>query len=351
MTLEAHISVSRGDFHLDVRLEASGGQVVALLGPNGSGKSTTLSALAGLVPLDAGRVSIQDRVIEDPERRISLTPERRGVSLVFQDYLLFPHLSALDNVAFGLRARGHSRREARRQAAEWLDRFDLGPKEAEKPRRLSGGQAQRVALARALATEPDLLLLDEPLAALDAGTRSVVRRDLRQILDEFGGSTVMVTHDPVDAFALASQVVVLGDGAVTQAGPIIDLTVRPKSRYVADLLGLNLLSGTAHGHSVALDETGATISLAEAAEGAVLALVHPHAVAVYTTQPSGSPRNQWPARIESFDLLGDRVRVRTAGPVPLVGEITAGALADLGLTEGQDVWIAVKATEISTYPR
>ncbi len=351
MTLHATLDVRRAPFHLDIDLDVAPGEVVALLGPNGSGKSTALHAVAGLLAVDAGTVTIDGEPLDDPVADRFVPAERRPVSLVFQDYLLFPHLSALDNVAFGLRARGTPSAEARATAGAWLDRMGLSDLGGRKPRRLSGGQAQRVALARALAPHPRVLLLDEPLAALDAGTRAAVRRDLRHHLSAFDGATVLVTHDPLDALALASRVVVLDGGRVTQAGPIAELTARPRSRYVAELVGLNLIAGAAHGHAVAIGDAGATLAIADAAEGDVFALVHPHAVAVHTVEPEGSPRNRWPARIAGLDLLGDRVRLRLDGPVPLIAEVTADAVASLDLHEGRDVWATVKATEVTTYPR
>lgn len=351
MMLEAGFSVRRGGFNLQMDLAAGAGDVVALLGPNGSGKTTALHALAGLLPIDSGRIVLDAEVLDDPAQDRFVVPERRPVSLVFQDYLLFPHLSARDNVAFGIRAGGTSPGQARREAEKWLGRFGLAELTRRKPRELSGGQAQRVALARALATSPSLLLLDEPLAALDAETRIAVRRDLREHLTGFGGGTIMVTHDPLDALALASRVIVLDDGRVTQTGGIADLSARPRSRYVADLVGLNLLTGAAKGSSVTVDGTAATLAVGESAHGEVFVLVHPHAVALYRSRPDGSPRNTWRARIEGFDLLGDRVRVRTRGPVPLVAEVTSRAVAELELHEGDEVWVGVKATEIATYPR
>ena len=344
------LDVRLGDFTLDAPLRVAAGEVVAVLGPNGSGKTTLLRLLAGLLALDGGHLALDEVVLDDPARGTFVVPERRPVSVVFQDYLLFPHLSAVDNVAFGLRARGLAKAAARAEAMAWLERLDLGDRATDRPRRLSGGQAQRVALARALAPSPRLLLLDEPFAALDAGTRTTVRRDVRRHLDEFGGATILVTHDPLDAIALASRVVILEGGRVTQEGAIQAITERPTSRYVADLIGLNLLHGTAHGTTVTLGGTGAVVAIADHAEGPVHALIHPHAVALHTTRPDGSPRNQWPGRIEGFDLLGDRVRVRVRGDVPLVAEVTPAAVQALDLHEGQDVWTAVKATEIATYP-
>ncbi len=351
MTLHAHLKIRRGEFALDVAIEAAPGEVVALLGPNGSGKTTALHALAGLVPLDGGAISLDGELLDDPVQGTFVHPHQRAVSLVFQEYLLFPHLSALDNVAFGLRARGMGRAEAQRQATAMLDRFGLADKARAKPSHLSGGQAQRVAIARALATEPSLLLLDEPLAALDATTRATVRRDLRAHLAAFGGVAVVVTHDALDALALASRVVVLDGGSVTQDGPIAELAARPRSRYVADLVGLNLLHGHATGFTVTVASSGERITVADRVDGDVYVLIAPRSVALHTSEPDGSPRNRWPAMIAGFDLLGDRVRVRVDGPVPLVAEITAAAFTTLALHEGQSVWVAVKATEITTYPR
>ena len=350
MSVDAVLDVAVGDFRLDAALRVEAGEVVAILGPNGSGKTTMLRLLAGLLALDGGHVALDEVVLDDPARRVFVVPERRPVSVVFQDYLLFPHLSALDNVAFGLRARGLAKARARADARVWLERLGLGDRSADTPRHLSGGQAQRVALARALAPNPRLLLLDEPFAALDAGTRTTVRRDVRRHLDDFAGATVLVTHDPLDAIALASRVIILEAGRVTQEGAIQAITERPTSRYVADLIGLNLLRGVARGTTVTLDSSGAAVAIAEHADGPVHALIHPNAVALHANRPDGSPRNQWPGRIEGFDLLGDRVRVRIHGEVPLVAEVTPAAVQALDLHEGQDVWTAVKATEIEVYP-
>jgi molybdate transport system ATP-binding protein len=352
MILDAELDVRVGAFRLQAPLQIDAGEVVAVLGPNGSGKTTTLRLLAGLLALDAGHLELDGVRLDDPERGTFAVPERRAVSVVFQDYLLFPHLSALDNVAFGLRSRGVAKAEAHATAQRWLERLDLADKARDKPRTLSGGQAQRVALARAFAPAPRLLLLDEPLAALDAGTRTTVRRDLRRHLDDFGGATVLVTHDPLDALALASRIVILEDGRITQQGTIDEITTRPRSRYVADLIGLNLLHGRASGTTVTLGDPAAEqhVAIADPADGPVHVLIHPHAVSLHRERPEGSPRNQWSGVIEGFDLLGDRVRVRVGGPVPLVAEVTPAAVAELDLREGQTVWTAVKATEVETYP-
>ena len=233
-------------FELDVELDAKPGEVVALLGPNGAGKTTVFRCLAGLLPIDAGRIDLDGDVPRRPGGRRLRRPRSSARSpSSSRSYLLFPNLTALENVAFGLRARGVAKARGPRDGpAHWLERVGLADHAGHRPRALSGGQAQRVALARALATEPRLLLLDEPLAALDAGTRGDVRRDLRHHLATFDGVRLLVTHDPVDAYALADRVVILEAGRVVQTGTLADVTAQPRSRYIADLIGINLLTGT-----------------------------------------------------------------------------------------------------------
>jgi molybdate transport system ATP-binding protein len=347
--LTAHVAVRLGALDLDLAIEAASGEIVAILGPNGAGKSTFLRAVAGLVPLGAGRVAVDDLVLEDVARGIRLPPERRPIGVVFQDYLLFPHLSAVENVAFGLRARGTSARDARIRAKEWLDRMDLGQHAEARPRALSGGQAQRVALARALAISPRLLLLDEPLAALDASARSEVRRDLKRHLVSFAGVRIVITHDPLEAVALADRLVIIERGRVVQTGSPAEVTQRPRSRYVADLVGVNLLRGTATAGQVAVSG-GASLQSADGAEGEVFAVIHPRAVALHRVRPEGSPRNVWRGRASTLDFQGDRVRVGVQGEMPIVAEVTPAAVRDLDLAEGGEVWVSVKATEISVYP-
>jgi len=348
VSLQVDCTVRVGDLDLDVEITAPGGAVTAVLGPNGAGKTTLLRAIAGSISMDRGSITLGDTVLDRPPD-VFVTPEHRNVGIVHQDYLLFPHLSALDNVAFGPRSRGHSTRDARARATELLEQVGVSAHARSKPRALSGGQAQRVALARALATEPAALLLDEPLAALDAGTRIEVRRDLRRYLADFAGPTLLVTHDPVDALALADNVVILEAGRITQTGTIAEVTSRPRTRYVADLIGTNLLRGTAVGSAVDVGD-GFVVTVADPHEGPVFLTVPPSAVALHRERPGGSPRNQWLATVARFDLLGDRVRVCLATPVGLVAEITPSAAAELDLGEGDPVWASVKATEISAYP-
>ena len=275
--------------------------------------------------------------------------ERRPIGVVFQDYLLFPHLSALENVAFGLRARGLPKAEARRRAAGWLERVGLAAHAAARPRALSGGQAQRVALARAMAGDPRLLLLDEPLAALDAATRTEVRRDLRRHLASFDGTRLLVTHDPFEALVLADRLVVLEDGRVTQTGSPAEVSGRPRSRYVAELVGVNLYRGRAEGASIEL-EGGGRLVAADGHRGQVFAAVHPHAVALHRRPPEGTPRNIWPGTADALEVVGDRVRVRMSGTVPIVAEVTPAAASELRLADGGPVWATVKATEVTVYP-
>jgi molybdate transport system ATP-binding protein len=348
MSLAVTLTVRRGQLTVDLDLAVADGEVLAVLGPNGAGKSTLLRVLAGLLPPDTGRITVDGDVWDDAD--VHVPPHRRRVGMVFQDYLLFPHLSALENVAFGLRTRGMRHAEARTRAAEWLERVGLAEFGDRRPAQLSGGQAQRAALARALATDPALLLLDEPLSALDARTRLTVRAELRRHLAAFGGSTVLVSHDPVDAMALADRVVVVEDGRVVQEGTPGEVARRPRTDYVARLVGLSLLPGTADGTTVRLDD-GGVVAVAEEVAGPVFVAVRPESVALYLTRPEGSPRNVWPAHLVGATPHGAVVRCELDGEVPLVADITASAFAELGLAPGSPVWATVKASEIAVYAR
>ena len=274
--LDADIQLRLSRLNLDAAFTVASGEVLALLGPNGSGKSTTLRALMGLLPLAGGRVVLDGTVLEDPAQRIKIPPEKRPIALMFQDYLLFPHLSALENVAFGLRAKGTDKKTAREKASETLARLGLDGLAEARPGSMSGGQQQRVAMARALVTDPKLLLLDEPLAALDVSTKTDVRRLLREVLRDSDAANVLVTHDLLDAVALGDRMVVIEDGAIVQTGTPAEVTARPRSRYVADLVGVNLLRGTARGTVLELDGGGQLIC-AEPATGPVLAVIAPAA--------------------------------------------------------------------------
>ena len=348
--LDAEVVVKyEGGFALDVRLEIGAGEVVALLGPNGAGKTTALRALAGLTSLTGGRISVDGQVLDDPAARVWVPPEDRPTGVVFQDYLLFPHLSALDNVAFGPRSHGEPTKTARDLAAGWLNRVGLAAHARSKPRQLSGGQAQRVALARALVLDPLLLLLDEPLAALDARTRLDTRAELDRHLRDHPGATLLVTHDPLDALVLADRLVIVEDGRVVQEGDATEITAHPRSDYVARLVGLNLYRGRAAERMVRV--TGDfLLAIAEPIEGEVFVAFPPSAVALYPSRPDGSPRNTWSATIAGIERHGDSLRVQLAGPVTAAADITPLAAAHLDLAPGRTVWATVKATETRVYP-
>jgi molybdate transport system ATP-binding protein len=352
MTLHAELLVRRSNFTLALDLTVEPGEVVALLGPNGAGKTTALRAIAGLLAVDEGRIALGDTIWDEPPRTFR-APDRRPIGVVFQDYLLFNHLSCLENVAFGLRARGVDKPTAREEAARRLEAVGLSEYARTRPRALSGGQAQRVALARALATDPELLLLDEPLAALDASTTLHVRAELGQHLARFNGRTLLVTHDPLDAMVLADRLVIVENGQVVQEGKPTDVAHQPRTDYVAQLVGLNLFRGTAEGTAVELNG-GGSITLAEPATGPVHVAFPPTAVGLYPTNPSGSPRNTWPATVTGIEQHAHTVRVRLDasphGPNDLLADITPAAVADLRLTPGQSLHATLKATEVRTYP-
>jgi len=344
--LEADFGLRRGDsFRLDLRLSIPAGTTVALLGPNGAGKSTAVSAIAGLLPIDSGSISLAGIALDAPARDVFVPPESRRVGVVFQDYLLFPHMTVIENVAFGLRSRGSSRPEAMDRARSWLERLELGGLERRKPSQLSGGQAQRVALARALVIEPDLLLLDEPLAALDVTTRADLRRTLARHLDGFPGPRLVITHDPTEAFLLADEVHIIENGAVTQSGSPDEIRLRPRTPYAADLAGSNLVFGNASGGQVEIGSHVIYVAEQEL-EGEVLLTIRPSAISLHRSPPEGSPRNTWQTTVAVMERLGERTRIRTGVPLPLTVEVTSEATAALGLGEGEEVWVAIKATEI-----
>jgi molybdate transport system ATP-binding protein len=234
--LEVDLLVRRGGFALELRFALAPGTTAALLGPNGSGKSTLVDALAGLVPLARGDVMLAGRPLEHTARRLRLAPQERGLGVMFQGYCLFKHMSARDNVAYGLRARGVPRARARAEAQAWLERLGVADVADRRPDALSGGQAQRIALARAMITRPALLLLDEPLAALDVSARAHARALLAGWLAEAGAIGLVVTHDVRDALALAGELLVLEDGRLTAHGRADDLRARPPTPYVAAAL-------------------------------------------------------------------------------------------------------------------
>ena len=342
--LDARVVVEREGFVLDVSVSIPPNRTVAVLGPNGAGKTTLVEVLAGLAPLDRGYVRLGGRLLDDPDAGVFVEPSRRRIGVAFQDGMLFPHLNALENVAFGLRARGVPRSESRRVAGEWLAAVGLSDLTERRPRALSGGQAQRVAFARALATEPEMLLLDEPFSALDITSRAGLRRMLREHLAGYSGPRLLITHDPTEAFLLADELVILEGGSVVQTGKADEIRLRPASRYAADLAGVNLLVGTASGRVLTVD--GHDLVIAGGMEGRVIATVHPRAISIHLDRPGGSPRNSWQTTIRHVDHHADRVRIQTGRPLPLTAEVTPDAQASLNLFPGSSVWLSVKATEV-----
>ncbi|MFI5763580.1 ABC transporter permease [Streptomyces sp. NPDC051563] len=328
----------------ELTLDAEPGTTIAVVGENGAGKTTLLRALLGLTPRAHAELRLGDADVT------GLPPHRRQVAWVPQDGALFPHLSALANTSYGLRARRVPRAAARAEAQAWLDRLGVGHLAHRKPAQLSGGQAQRVALARALAARPRLLLLDEPLAALDQTTRAHVRHTLRTHLAGFGGVCLIVTHDPVEAVSLADRVLVLADGRTLQDAPPSEVTRQPRSPWVARMLGRNAWPGTATADGLELAAGGRLVVAEALPEGAqALAIIAPEAVSVHRDRPSGSPRNVWPGTVREITSAGSRLRVLVASDraPDLVAEITPEAAAELGIVDGAAVWTSVKATEVT----
>ncbi|MGW1770442.1 ABC transporter permease [Streptomyces sp. NPDC002104] len=328
----------------ELTLDAEPGTTIAVVGENGAGKTTLLRALLGLTPRAHAELRLGDAEVT------ALPPHRRQVAWVPQDGALFPHLSALANTSYGLRARKVPRAAARAEAQAWLDRLGVGHLAHRKPAQLSGGQAQRVALARALAARPRLLLLDEPLAALDQTTRAHVRHTLRRHLAGFGGVCLIVTHDPVEAVSLADRVLVLSDGRTLQDAPPSEVTRHPRSPWVARMLGRNAWPGTASADGLELAAGGRLVVAEALPEGAqALAIIAPEAVSVHRDRPGGSPRNVWPGTVREITSVGSRLRVLVGSDQApdLVAEITPEAAAELGIVDGAAVWTSVKATEVT----
>jgi molybdate transport system ATP-binding protein len=365
-------AVVAGD-RLDVSFSVSAGEVLAVLGPNGAGKSTTLHVIAGLIRPDAGLVRLGDRVLTDTEAGVHVSTHDRRVGLLLQKPLLFPHLSVAANVAFGPRSRdgmfrlfGSGRTGANAsKALRWLREVDAEQFADRKPRQLSGGQAQRVAIARALAAEPDVLLLDEPLAGLDVTAAAAVRAVLRTVVSRSGCSVVLVTHDLLDVFTLADRVLVLESGKIAEIGPVAEVLARPRSHFGARVAGVNLVNGTIGPDGSLHGRSGVRLygnpnplpgsEFGELADGQnAIAVFPPTAVAVYQNMPQGSPRNTVEVTVAELDARGSAVLVRGQeqpdGAPGLAAEITVDAAAELRLTPGERVWFSVKAHEVTLCP-
>jgi molybdate transport system ATP-binding protein len=327
------VTVPLRSFELELSLAVGG--TVALVGPSGAGKTTLLRAVAGLARPRAGSISIGDEVWFDGERGVHRAPEQRRVGLVFQEYALFPHMTVRQNVEYA----------QRHAAREYLDRFGIAHLEGARPAALSGGEKQRVALARALARDPAVLLLDEPLSALDAHTKAGVRGELHDLLRALDIPVLLVTHDFEDAAALADRVSVIVDGELRQSGTPAELVSQPADSFVASFTGANLLHGraesTRNGAARVRLEDGTVVSTADPAEGEVVLAIYPWDITVASVVPHDSALNVIRAPIRSVAELGNRVRLAIG---PVTAEITAESLARLGLEAGHEAYATFKAT-------
>jgi molybdate transport system ATP-binding protein len=336
-----------GALELDVDLAVEAGECLALAGPSGAGKTTILRIAAGLLRPAHGCVQANGETWLDTDRGVDVAAERRRCGYVFQDYALFPHLSAWQNVAYPLH--GLSRHGRRSRALDLLDRFGLAGRAEARPRTLSGGERQRVALARALARSPEVLLLDEPLSALDARTRAGAARSLAAVLRESEAPALLVTHDFAEAAQLGDRVGIIDQGHVMQEGTPSELAAAPRSAFVADFTGAVVLTGTAHSRSDGLTEVeldgGGRVTSTDHGEGAVAVSVYPWEIVIEpaTGEPHGSAQNWLPAEVLSVTTVGNRVRLGLAGPQPLAAEITLASAERLQLHAGARVVATWKA--------
>jgi molybdate transport system ATP-binding protein len=333
----------------EVDLEVATGETLAILGPNGSGKSTLLEMIAGLVRPDAGTAQLGERVLFDlglDSQHTWVDPHRRAVSLLAQNALLFPRMSVRDNVAFGPQSTGAGRTNARERAALWLTEVDAAEFASRKPAQLSGGQAQRIALARALATEPDLLLLDEPMAALDVTVAPTLRRLLRRVLAR--QTAILVTHDVLDAYMLADRVAVMNAGHVVEVGQTRAVFEHPRSPFTAALVGLNLLTGvrTARGFTTPAGLELRANGTGLAAGRTVAATLPPGAIRVSEATSTNAGVNAVEVRVIDLEPRGDLIRVNTE---LMFADVPPAVVADLDLVPGASVWISFPASELQLY--
>ena len=338
--LRLAIDVPRRAFRVAVEL-AVGRETVALVGPSGAGKTTVLRAISGLTRPERGRIELDGTVLFDSEAGIDVPPERRRVGFVFQDYALFPHMTVEQNVRYA----------GRDNIGDLLDRLGIASLARAKPGSLSGGERQRVGLARALARDPGVLLLDEPLSALDAHTRAAVRSELRELLESFGLPTLLVTHDYEDAAALAGRIGVIVDGRLLQIGTPAELIAAPADPFVASFTGGNLLRGEATlgagGLTIVRLEDGTELASADEVYGAVGVIVYPWDVSLSRTPIAGSALNHVTRAVTSIVPVGNRVRV---GVGPLTAELTAHSAEQLAFERGDEAHATFKATATRLVP-
>ncbi|MEA2391695.1 MAG: molybdate transport system ATP-binding protein [Solirubrobacteraceae bacterium] len=352
--LRVESRLRRGAFELNVELGVEAGAALALAGPSGAGKTTVLRIVAGLLRPGRGRITLGDEVWLDTGHGAFLAPERRRCGYVFQDGALFGHLRAWENVAYGLR--GRSRAARRREAHELLDRLGMGGRASARPADLSGGERQRVALARALAIEPRVLLLDEPLSALDPATRIDATRELSAALETTDVPAILVTHHFETAATLAARVAVIDAGRVAQEGPAAQLAAAPATPFVAGLTGAVVLTGVARagpGGLTLVDlDGGGTVASADAGSGRVAVSMHPWDVSLEPADAAhdGSSRNHLPVEVTAVTTVGNRARVGLAAPQPLVAEVTDASARSLGLAPGRAVTATWKAVATRLIP-
>lgn len=349
MTLAVDVRRLIGATKLDVSFTVESGETVAVVGPNGAGKTSLLRTIAGLAAVDEGRITWSGEVWDESSSGRFVPPEQRPLSYVFQEHSLITHLNVLDNVAFGMRAQGVRRRIAREHAAEALRDVGGADLASRMPAELSGGESQTVAIARALATDPKVMLFDEPFAALDAGARAQARRLFASTRNE-SLARILVTHDAVDALTLADRIIALEAGQIVQVGTPSEVLATPRSHFVAEILGFNPLSGELHGDQLSVGVMTLTVGAHEAPDGNVIAILRPRSVSLHRSRPEGSPRNVWSTSIEAVDRTADRVRVQLGLPLRIAVEVTPAGFEALAADVGESVWASVKASEIAVHP-
>jgi molybdate transport system ATP-binding protein len=352
-TLEATASTPLRGFDLEVELQARPGAPLALVGPSGSGKSSLLRVIAGLLAPRAGRIAVGEETWLDTERGLDLPAERRRCGLVFQDYALFPRMSAARNVAYGIEGRRAERRAA---ALAMLERFGVAGLADAVPGALSGGERQRVALARALAAKPEVLLLDEPLSALDTTTRRGALAELRAVLAELDVPTVLVTHSFDEAALLAATMAILGRGVIVQRGTAAEISARPASPFVADFAGAVVLRGEASSDASGLTlvrlDGGGEVRSVDSARGAVAISVFPWEISLEPpgAAPADSVLNRLEGEVTSVTSIGNRGRIGISVPQPLTAEVTTDSTTRMSLRPGTRVIAAWKASATRLIP-
>ena len=338
--LDARVILNRDSLTIDVELQLQHGEVIAVLGPNGAGKTSLLHALLGWLELESGWIMVNGEVIDSPDTDSYVPPQHRPFGMVFQDGLLFPHMSVEKNILFGAGKDFNLKPLAESlQANELLAKF---------PSELSAGERQRVAIARSLAARPKVLFLDEPFSALDIQGKRRGRSLLKEALAIGVSGCLMVTHDLVDAFTLADRVMVIEEGKLTQLDVPDRIRSRPGSEWIADLVGWNYYEGIGEGSVVTLPHGTTIFTAQDDLDGPTSISINPASVSIFRSQPSGSPRNSWLSSIQSIEILGGRARVSLVGEIDICADITITAANELRQLISSEVWVSVKATEVDT---